>query len=216
MLVALRYFPRKELDTMLERRLEPEQVIADFETVDAIPSQEVQNKILLLPDIITLAQQQRSMGGRIGLALGKWRLGPHEEHEELLRKARLVLGRYGMLIAGVESQEAIKKRRGEDHFSLSDQYRAELMAEFEPVTAVFVASPTQEDMKDQESTERYYQTIWSLINPDLYVYGSKNYQWRDTFAQRGRKLGVLNCWSRPDSTISTTDILNRLRGLLGT
>lgn len=144
----------------------------------------------------------------VALIVGKWRLGLHQEHVDLLEKARRVVGPFGLVIVGLESQRSVHQRRGQDHHCLPDQTRLMQLVANQSTDLVVLLNPTSEGITD---LEQYYSMVWRVIAPDFYIFGDKNYHWRPIFAQRAQTIPLLLLWAREVNTVSATSLLKDLK-----
>lgn len=164
-------------------------------------------KILTVSAAEELANSTKSDEARVGYVVGKWGLGAHQEHLDLLAQAKKALGAGGKLIVGVESERAIRTRQLSHHGVFNDRERLLRMAALGMVDAVMLTDP---ETISPEGINLYYELLWNKIGPHIYFVGNADYHWRSVFEERARRMGTILLWAREKNTISTTELLKRL------
>lgn len=212
LLPELKIFPNSALlDDLIEGQTGFTEAWESSETLGSKPRLGLKAKIASLEQMPGILERIPYQGEiRVGLTIGKWRLGVHPEHISLLQSSKEALGRDGVLMVGVESQRSVWQRRGRDHFVLPDQTRLEQIAALEPVDYAVLLDPSEDQCRD---LNRYYYQAWQQLNPGYYFFGSADYHWREEFERRGRELGVILLWERPTDSISTSTIIEQIRAI---
>jgi bifunctional ADP-heptose synthase (sugar kinase/adenylyltransferase) len=200
-------FPNlKEIDLACSRKWTLDEIWHIYEEPESEVSEiRPEHKILTLGQASEIFRKAESEEVRKGYVGGKWGLGAHREHLDLLSQAKAALGAGGKLIVGVESGEAIKDRRPGHHGIFSDAERLYRMAALSMVDAVVLLDP-----KPGQALEEYYLGIWRRLQPNIYFFGDKNYFWRPVLEKRAKETGVILLYARDANQITTTQLLEEI------
>lgn len=153
-----------------------------------------------------IEQLERFGFGPVGLAQGKWRVGIHSGQRSLLENAGKVLSPVGgILTVSVESNEAIKIRRGEPAPPLAE--RIGWVAAQPWVDVVFPVDP---QVTEEAKIREYYENIWRTLGLNFYFLGERNHEYFNLFAEWCKRLGAILLWDHETGTTSATELLGAL------
>jgi glycerol-3-phosphate cytidylyltransferase-like family protein len=192
-----------------------EEIWENYENIRPSEIWRTEDKIIPLEIAIKLSlecrQEMGEIGARSGVAAGKFRTGPHEEHITLLERAKQALGRSGLLLVGVESEQSIKTRERQGKFVLPNEARLTRIAALSAVDHVFLMEPSDQDLRTNETLERYFDRTWAKIRPHIFFFGTADHELRSRFEQSARQSGYLLLWKDESKTISTTQIIRQIQ-----
>ncbi|MFC1790178.1 hypothetical protein ACFLZP_01690 [Patescibacteria group bacterium] len=217
-LLGMGVFPDQEWESLLMCGQSPKSLWSAYEYDGGVnwDTGSGLGRVVDLQTAARIAEEIRRRGEvRSGFTIGKWRLGPHGGHIDLLEGAKVVLGRGGVLFCGVESQRAIQARmersqgKGgqENDFCLPDQERLERMAAIRAVDYVVLFDPPESELVDPRG---FYHQADQALKRDFWFVGTQNYHWLSTFWPTAQELGTILLWHSPKARMSNTALIKKI------
>jgi len=198
----------------------PKSIWEMYETVGGHDFRTIDQKITTFDEIVAIAEKNRGHNeARVGLTAGKFRLDTHKAHRRHLERAKIALGREGLLVVGVESRASINSRvRAEQEnpgieslYCKPDQERLEAIAALEAVDYVFLMDPDSQSLCSYQAHCQYFDRVWRDINPNFFFFGSPDHELRNRFKEIGDQLGVYLFWTSETKTSDTTSLIAEIR-----
>lgn len=131
----------------------------------------------------------------------------HVGHSYLLNEAKK---KGDVIVVGVESDNNISKYKYKKAPIISEQRRAELVANHHAVDFVFINSQLPENKRYQEE---FYSDLYKMINPKYVSYG-RNFEYKDNLRKRVngiRGVGMREVKEYVEYKESSTDIIERIK-----
>lgn len=122
---------------------------------------------------------------RLGLLIGDFRIGDHKEHGEIIRKAKLAVGRHGRLVVVTPTKKTILNTTDKKD-SWDDDNRIYRLGGNRFIDDLWVA-----DMPEElyEIPTVFWEWMYSQISPDLVFLGEANHPLQPQYERLTRRYG---------------------------
>jgi len=159
----------------------------------------IKNKIKSRQELIKITSECRKAGLKVGFTSGAFDLF-HAGHADYLEKAKAVCD---VLIAGVNTDESVKKYKGENRPFVAEKQRIKVLAALEALDYVFFFS------------ERRNQKNIEMLKPDFYIkagdYSPEALTSKNEVEKHGGRVVLIPI----EENVSSTQIITKIRNFDG-